>query len=74
MILYTIIPQEAVFATDPEVYASQMMIDYEGVPLMVQKEEEKIPDAYKRRETCIIPSCSQNRRWPDPCHCRYRKQ
>jgi precorrin-4 methylase len=40
MILYTIIPQEAVFATDPEVYASQMMIDYEGVPLMVQKEEE----------------------------------
>ncbi|MDR4937112.1 YlzJ-like family protein [Rossellomorea marisflavi] len=41
MILYTIIPQEAVFATDPEVYASQMMIDYEGVPLMVQKEEEK---------------------------------
>ncbi|MHC8521833.1 YlzJ-like family protein [Rossellomorea sp. H39__3] len=40
MILYTIIPQEAVFATDPEVYASQMMIDYEGVPLMVQKEEQ----------------------------------
>ncbi|WP_370294523.1 YlzJ-like family protein [Rossellomorea marisflavi] len=40
MILYTIIPQEAVFATDPDVYVSQMMIDYEGVPLMVQKEEE----------------------------------
>ncbi|MGG4169840.1 YlzJ-like family protein [Rossellomorea vietnamensis] len=39
MILYTMVPNDMVFPTDESEFSGQMMINYQGVPLLVQQEE-----------------------------------
>jgi hypothetical protein len=39
MILYTVVPNDLVFPTDGSEFSGQMMMDYQGVPLLVQQEE-----------------------------------
>ncbi len=41
MILYTTIPQELIFQTDELEYGKQTMIDYEGIPLLVEMDENR---------------------------------
>ncbi|MGG3913084.1 YlzJ-like family protein [Rossellomorea vietnamensis] len=41
MILYTMVPNDLVFPTDENEFTGQMMINYQGVPLLVQQEESK---------------------------------
>ena len=41
MILYTTMPQELIFQTDELEYSKQTMIDYEGIPLLVEMDENK---------------------------------
>ncbi|WP_077211578.1 YlzJ-like family protein [Bacillus dakarensis] len=40
MILYTMMPQELVFPTNNEVYDNLTQIDYEGIPLMVERTDD----------------------------------
>jgi hypothetical protein len=40
MILYTAMPQELIFQTSEEEYGKQTMIDYEGIPLLVERDEQ----------------------------------
>ncbi|KPL61083.1 YlzJ-like family protein [Rossellomorea vietnamensis] len=39
MILYTMVPNDMVFPTDESEFSGQMMINYQGVPLLVQQEK-----------------------------------
>ncbi len=39
MILYTTMPEEQIFPTDPSEYGEQQLIDYQGVPMLVQRVE-----------------------------------
>lgn len=41
MILYTVVPNDLVFPMDGSEFSGQMMMDYQGVPLLVQQEETK---------------------------------
>jgi hypothetical protein len=41
MILYTMMPQELVFPVQEEAYSQQMVVSYQGVPMMVEKMEER---------------------------------
>jgi YlzJ-like protein len=41
MILYTMVPQEQVYPADVEEFGGQMMVEHHGVPLLVQKVEDK---------------------------------
>ncbi|MCA1059109.1 YlzJ-like family protein [Rossellomorea aquimaris] len=41
MILYTVVPNDLVFPTDVNEFSGQMMMDYQGVPLLVQQVENK---------------------------------
>ncbi|MCR8848701.1 YlzJ-like family protein [Rossellomorea sp. SC111] len=41
MILYTMVPNDLVFPADGNEFSGQMMINYQGVPLLVQQEENK---------------------------------
>ncbi|MEI2663833.1 YlzJ-like family protein [Rossellomorea sp. LJF3] len=41
MILYTMVPSDLVFPADGSEFNGQMMINYQGVPLLVQQEENK---------------------------------
>lgn len=44
MILYTMMPQELIFPTDELEFGKQMMIQYDGIPLLV---EENIDQSYQ---------------------------
>lgn len=39
MILYTIVPPEHIYPQDFEALSGQMMMNYNGIPLLVEKEE-----------------------------------
>jgi hypothetical protein len=39
MILYTTMPQELIFQTDPSEYEKQKIVQYEGIPLLVSMDE-----------------------------------
>ncbi|BCB03413.1 YlzJ-like family protein [Bacillus sp. KH172YL63] len=41
MILYTMVPDDLIYPTDESVFSGQMMMDYQGIPLLVQQEENK---------------------------------
>ena len=40
MILYTIVPQEQIFPTEQAVYSKQQLIQYNGIPVIVEQEED----------------------------------
>ncbi|MED1202015.1 YlzJ-like family protein [Heyndrickxia acidicola] len=40
MILYTTVPEEIIFQTDPSEFTKQRTIQYNGVPLLVEQEEQ----------------------------------
>lgn len=35
MILYTMMPQELIFPSDPESFSKQQTVNYQGIPLLV---------------------------------------
>ncbi|MBS4189290.1 YlzJ-like family protein [Bacillus sp. FJAT-49705] len=39
MILYTMMPQELIYQTEPSEFNRQKLITYEGIPLLVQMDE-----------------------------------
>lgn len=39
MILYTMMPHELVYPCDENEFGQQMMVNYQGIPLLVQKTE-----------------------------------
>ncbi|WP_445488158.1 YlzJ-like family protein [Niallia sp. 03133] len=39
MIMYTLMPQELMFPINQEIFDNQVVIDYEGISLLVQKKE-----------------------------------
>ncbi|MGM0750487.1 MAG: YlzJ-like family protein [Bacillota bacterium] len=41
MILYTMVPNDLVFPTDSSEFSGQMMMEYQGVPILVQQEENR---------------------------------
>ncbi|WP_226674147.1 YlzJ-like family protein [Rossellomorea aquimaris] len=41
MILYTVVPNDLVFPTEASEFSGQMMMDYQGIPILVQQEEHK---------------------------------
>ncbi|KSU62569.1 ribonuclease [[Bacillus] enclensis] len=41
MILYTTVPYEQVYPTDAADFSGQMMVEHQGVPVLVQKVEDK---------------------------------
>ncbi len=41
MILYTTMPQELIFQTDEQEYSKQTIIDVEGIPLLVETDDNK---------------------------------
>lgn len=41
MILYTTMPQELVFQTISSEYEKKMVVEYDGIPLLVEKDEEQ---------------------------------
>ncbi|WP_175989067.1 YlzJ-like family protein [Bacillus sp. Marseille-Q1617] len=41
MILYTTVPQEQIYPTDAEEFSGQMMVEHDGVPLLVQRVDNK---------------------------------
>lgn len=40
MILYTMMPQELIFASEAEAYGKQRLITHQGVPLLVEVDSE----------------------------------
>ncbi|MET3699530.1 YlzJ-like protein [Bacillus oleivorans] len=40
MILYTIVPHDQIFPTDQAVYSAQKLIEYNGIPVLVEQEED----------------------------------
>jgi hypothetical protein len=40
VILYTTVPEEFIFQTDPSEFTKQKTIQYNGVPLLVEQEEQ----------------------------------
>jgi hypothetical protein len=41
MIHYTMIPQEFIYPTDESEYGKQMMIHYDGIPLLVEQSTDQ---------------------------------
>lgn len=41
MILYTIVPQEQIFPTDMSAYGKVQTVTYQGIPLLVEVDEEQ---------------------------------
>jgi C-terminal processing protease CtpA/Prc len=41
MILYTTVPQEQIYPVDAAEFSGQMMVEHQGVPLLVQKVDDK---------------------------------
>ncbi|MEH7109622.1 YlzJ-like family protein [Bacillus sp. JJ1764] len=41
MILYTMMPQELIFPQDSSVFQQQQMVNYQGVPLIVEKTDNQ---------------------------------
>jgi hypothetical protein len=41
MILYTTVPQEQIYPVDASEFSGQMMMEHQGVPLLVQKVDDK---------------------------------
>ncbi|HEY2420988.1 MAG TPA: YlzJ-like family protein [Neobacillus sp.] len=41
MILYTMMPQELIFPNEADAYSNQMTITYQGIPLLVERTEQK---------------------------------
>ncbi|WP_442599557.1 YlzJ-like family protein [Neobacillus sp. D3-1R] len=41
MILYTMMPQELIFPTNEVEYGNQMMIQYDGIPLLVEQQADQ---------------------------------
>jgi len=41
MILYTMMPHELIFPSEPEVESRQKMITYQGVPLIVEQMDQE---------------------------------
>lgn len=39
MILYTTMPQELIYQTDESEYGKQLLIEYQGVPVLVELDE-----------------------------------
>ncbi|GAA0332271.1 hypothetical protein GCM10008967_23650 [Bacillus carboniphilus] len=39
-VLYTTVPHEQIFPTDSNVYGKQMMMEHNGIPVLVEQEEE----------------------------------
>ncbi|WP_174735063.1 YlzJ-like family protein [Mesobacillus harenae] len=40
MILYTAMPQELVYQTDPQEYSQQLMVSYNGIPVLAERTED----------------------------------
>ncbi|MFD2443579.1 YlzJ-like family protein [Bacillus sp. CGMCC 1.16607] len=41
MILYTIMPQELIYPTDEQEFSKQMMVQYDGIPLLVEQNADQ---------------------------------
>lgn len=41
MILYTVVPPEHIYPTDSNEYQKQLMIHYDGIPLLVEQMDEQ---------------------------------
>ncbi|WP_064093657.1 YlzJ-like family protein [Rossellomorea aquimaris] len=41
MILYTTVPYDLIFQSDAKAYNAQMVMEHNGIPLLVQQEENK---------------------------------
>jgi len=37
MILYTMMPTELIFPSEPDAFSKQQLVQYQGIPLMVEK-------------------------------------
>jgi hypothetical protein len=41
MILYTTVPQELVFPTEQDTFSQQTMVEWQGIPLLVEQSEQQ---------------------------------
>lgn len=41
MILYTMMPHELIFPTDPAEYSKQRVVQYQGIPLLIEAVDEQ---------------------------------
>ncbi|MCA1053570.1 YlzJ-like family protein [Rossellomorea aquimaris] len=41
MILYTTVPQEQIYPTDASEFTGQMMMEHQGIPMLVQKADDR---------------------------------
>ncbi len=53
MILYTTVPQDLIFPTEQSEFDNQKVVDWQGIPLLVQQVEE-------RYKVVRIMSCDPN--------------
>ncbi|MGF2615710.1 ribonuclease [Rossellomorea vietnamensis] len=61
MILYTTVPQEMIFPAEESTYSQQMVIEWQGIPLLVEQSEQQYrvvrvmssnPDHYLNDQIC----------------------
>ena len=52
MILYTTMPQEIIFQTPESEYGKQTVIEYEGIPVLVEMNENHDYRVIQRRDPC----------------------
>ncbi|WP_113929947.1 YlzJ-like family protein [Bacillus sp. P14.5] len=61
MILYTTVPQEMIFPAEESAYSQQMVIEWQGIPLLVEQSEQQYrvvrvmssnPDHYLNDQIC----------------------